>query len=159
MLFRSGFQLDLLAEIGIRRIEVTAGSYLSALERLREIAYGLMIALDGQTSEIIEAAHQRLRRPRYLRHGSPHQARMADQFLRNSAAVNRSDPRFAAVQRLVDQAVDNSAQLKGRDAAAMQAAADQMRQDVANRIRTGALDIVGDGETKSRSGGLGNVVG
>ena len=48
---------------------------------------------------------------------------------------------------------------KGRDAAAMQAAADQMRQDVANRIRTGALDIVGDGETKSRSGGLGNVVG
>ena len=155
----AGFQLDLLAEIGIRRIEVTAGSYLSALERLREIAYGLMIALDGQTIEAIEAADRRLRQPRYVRRGSPHQARMADQFLRNSAAVNRSDPRFVAAQRLVDQAVDKSAQLKGRDAAAMQAVADQMRQDVANRIRTGALDIAGDGKTTSSSGVLVNVAG
>lgn len=155
----AGFQLDLLAEIGVRRIEVSAASYLSALERIREIAYGLMIALDGQTNETIEAANRRLRRPRYLRRGSPHQARMADQFLRNSAATNRSDPRFAAAQQLVDQAVNKSAQLKGRDAAAMQAAADQMRQDVANRIRTGALDIAGDGETTSPSEVLGNVAG
>ncbi len=155
----AGFQLDLLAEIGVRRIEVSAGSSLLALERLREIAYGLMIALDGQATQTIEAAHQRLRRPRYLRHGSPHQARMVDQFLRNGAAVNRSDPRFAAAQRLVDQAVDKSAQLKGRDAAAMQAAADQMRQDVANRIRTGALDIACDSETKSPPEALGNVAG
>ena len=146
----AGFQLGLLGGIGVRRIEVIARPDQSALERIREIAYGLMIALGGQPRDSVEDANWRLLRPHYVRYGSPHQARMADQFLRNSAALNRSDPRFAAAQRMVDRAGGSSAQLKGRDAAAMHAVTEHLRRGVANRIRTGEVDIGGDGEVTSR---------
>lgn len=137
------FQRDLLAKLNVRRFEVIVRPDQSALERIRELGYGLMIALDCQSHESVEAAHRQLRMPHFVGHGSPHQARMADQFLRQSAAANRSDPRFAAVQRLVDDAGDAVAQMKGRDTAAIHQAAEHMRQGVANRIRTGEIDISG----------------
>jgi fido (protein-threonine AMPylation protein) len=144
------FQVKLLAEIGVRRIEVINRPDQSALERIREIAYGMMIAIDSQPSEIVEAAYRRLLQPRYLGNGSPHQARMADQFLKNSAVINRSDLRFATAQRLVDKASDAVAQMKGRDTAAMHEATKQMRLDIANRIRTGEMEIGSEREVTSQ---------
>jgi fatty acid/phospholipid biosynthesis enzyme len=110
----------------------------------------MMIAIDSQPSEIVEAAYRRLLQPRYLGNGSPHQARMADQFLKNSAVINRSDLRFATAQRLVDKASDAVAQMKGRDTAAMHEATKQMRLDIANRIRTGEMEIGSEREVTSQ---------
>jgi fido (protein-threonine AMPylation protein) len=135
------FQLGLLGQLGIRRFEVIAHADQTALEQVREIAYGLMIALDALPRDAIETAHQRLLRPQYSGLGSPHQERMADQFLQNSAVVNRSDPRFAAAQGLVDKAGGSIAEMRGRDTVAIHAAVEQIRLDIANRIRTGEMDI------------------
>lgn len=143
------FQLGLLGALGERRIEVNLRPGMSARERVREIAYGLMIALDALPRESVLAAGWKWRRPHYAGRGSPHQARMADQFLRNNAALNRSDPRFAAAQRLVDQAGESAAQIRGRDPAAMEKTAATMRRHIADQIRSGALEISGKGKAAS----------
>lgn len=132
------FQIALLSDIGFGKIDILVDSSHSALERVREIGYGLLVGIVQQPIVVIESALRRLKRGRYARGGSPHLDRMADQFLRNSPSANREDSRFSALQREADEIARNTSLLEGRDPVPLNMVVEQLRQQIAAQIRTGA---------------------
>jgi fido (protein-threonine AMPylation protein) len=131
------FQLDLLESTSFGKIEVVSHQSQGALERVREIGYGLMIGILQQPEAAIIAAIRNLARRRYAKSGSPHLDRMADQFLQNNRYANENDPRFAALQHMLDESVRNAAILEGGDASTMAALVETLRHKLSERIRRG----------------------
>jgi cell filamentation protein len=133
------FQLTILEQIGFTRIEPVINPKQSAFERVKEIAAAIAIGINQQPRGVIERASRNLYRPLYLSGASPHQDRLAAEFLKNTAAANRADPRFMAAQSIVDDAATAAACEATRDPDAILAAANTARTEVARKIRLGGL--------------------
>lgn len=137
------FQLDLLDATNFGKIEVVSHGAQSALERVREIGYGLMIGIVQQPEATIIDAIRNLARRRYANGGSPHLDRMAEQFLRNDRFDNQNDPRFASLQLMLDESERNAAILEGGDAATIGALIMKLRHSLSERIRRGEAGPAG----------------
>jgi hypothetical protein len=133
------FQLAVLAETGFDPIEPCVKPGQSALERVREIAAAISIGINQQPRGIIEHAARAPHRPLYVPGASPYQDRLAAEFLANTAATNRADPRFAKAQAMVDDAATAAAADATRNPQAILAAANAARVEVARKIRLGEL--------------------
>lgn len=131
------FQLDLLEATSFGKIEVVSHESQGALERVREIGYGLMVGIVQQPEAAIIEAIRNLARRRYAKGGSPHLDRMADQFLSNSRVANENDPRFASLQFMLDESLRNAMILEGGDASTMASLVEILRHDLSERIRRG----------------------
>ena len=133
------FQIAVLAQTGFDPIEPCVSPKQSALERVREIAAAISIGINQQPRGIVERADRAIHRPLYVPGASPHQDRLAAEFLRNTATTNRADPRFAAAQAMVDEAATTAAFDATRNPQVLLAAANAARIDVARKIRLGEL--------------------
>jgi cell filamentation protein len=133
------FMAALLEAAHVHKIEGVFSDGQSALERVNEITAAMIMAINMLPSDVVDAAAGQLALSRYPEGGSPHQDRLADQFLRNSALTNRLDPRFAPAQRYVDAIAAQSRELAGRQAAEIEAIVEQRRQLAASRIRVGDM--------------------
>jgi cell filamentation protein len=133
------FQLTILEHTGFDRIEPVINPQQSAFERVQEIAAAIAIGLNQQPRGVIERAAHTVQQPFYSAGASPHQDRLAAEFLRNTAATNRADPRFAAAQAIVDNAATAAAADATRNPEAILAAANAARTEVARKIRLGEL--------------------
>ncbi len=136
------FQADLLIAVGVEAIEGVFHKAQTPAERVREIANALIMEISRQSRSRIEAASRTLRRPFYLPGGSPHQDRLAAEFLRNSATDNLADIRFATAQRSVDAAVAAISLDMGFDPSQLEAITDNAREEAAQRIREGDMSGV-----------------
>jgi hypothetical protein len=133
------FQLTILEQTGFKRIEPVINPQQSAFERVKEIAAAIAIGINQQPRGVIERASRSLHRPFYIPGASPHQDRLAVEFLKNTAAANRADPRFMAAQAIVDAAAAAAACEATRDPDVILAAANAARTEVARKIRLGGL--------------------
>jgi fido (protein-threonine AMPylation protein) len=133
------FQLGILEQIGIDRIEPCIHVGQSALERVREITAAIAIGMNQRPRAVIERAARQLNPAAHSPGASPHQDRLAAEFLANNAAANRADPRFAAAQSAVDRAAAAAAADATRDGDAITAAALIAKNEMAQKIRLGGL--------------------
>lgn len=140
------FMAALLEVANVQKIEGVFSDGQSALERVNEITAAMIMAINTLPADIIDSAAGQLVLTRYPAGGSPHQDRLADQFLHNSALTNRLDPRFAAAQRYVDAVAGESRERAGRQAGEIEAIVEQRRQFAANRIRAGDMLVRGAGD-------------
>jgi cell filamentation protein len=139
------FQLELLETLGTAKILAVIHDAQSPLEIVREIATAVLIALSEHSPSAIAQASLALDRPIYPVGGSPHQDRLAAEFLANDPQDNLTDPRFASAQRLVDKAVSAASRSSGGNVKQINIATAKARADIAVRIRNG--DVFGKGET------------
>jgi cell filamentation protein len=133
------FQLGLLESLGTSKILAVIHDSQSPLEIIREIATAVLIELIEYPQIAIAQASLALNRPAYPVGGSPHQDRLATEFLANSAQDNLADPRFATAQRLVDKAISAASRSSGGNAKYISAATKKARTDIAARIRKGDM--------------------
>jgi Fic/DOC family len=133
------FQLMILEQTGFDRIEPVINPQQSAFERVKEIAAAIAIGINQQPRSVIEYAGRNLHQPFFLPGASPHQDRLATEFLRNTAVANRADPRFARAQAIVDDAATAAACDATRNPEVILAAANAARTEVARKIRLGGL--------------------
>lgn len=131
------FQLGVLQTLGASKILAVIHDSQSPLEMVREIAAAVLIELSEYPQTAIAQASLALNRPAYPLGGSPHQDRLAVEFLANTAEDNLADPRFATVQRLVDKATSGASRASGGNAKYINAATEKARSDIAARIRRG----------------------
>lgn len=135
------FQLEILRALDVAKIRVLIDPAHSALEIIREVAAAIVIALHSQPQPLIEQlalSHSALACPPGV---SPHNERMALTFLRNSAAVNRADPRFAALQNELDVLGVSESVIGGINAKQLAERTSQARLGAAARIRAGAITL------------------
>jgi cell filamentation protein len=116
------FQLGVLQALGASKILAVIHDSQSPLETVREIATAVLIELNEYPQAAIAQASLTIGRPAYPLGGSPHQDRLAAEFLANSAQANLADPRFATAQRLVDKAVSAVSRSSGGNAKQINAA-------------------------------------
>ena len=135
------FQLEMLQALGASKILAVIHDSQSPLETVREIAVAMLIELNEYPRTAIAQASLRLDRPVYPIGGSPHQDRLAAEFLANTPEDNQADPRFAAAQRLVERAVSAASRSSGGNIKQTNAATEKARTDIAARIRRG--DVFG----------------
>lgn len=133
------FQLGVLQTLGASKILAVIHDSQSPLETVREIAAAALIELSEYPQTAIAEASLALNRPAYPLGGSPHQDRLAVEFLANAPEDNLADPRFATVQRLVDKATSGASRASGGKAKHINAATKKARTDVAARIRRGDM--------------------
>lgn len=131
------FQLELLASLGANKLLAVIHEGQSPLETVREIATAVLIELNEYPQAAIAQASLAIGCPAYPIGGSPHQDRLAAEFLANSAQDNLADPRFATAQRLVDKAISAASQSSGGNVKQINAAIQKARTDIAARIRAG----------------------
>ena len=131
------FQLGVLQALGASKILAVIHDSQSPLETVREIAAAALIELSEYPQTAIAQASLALNRPAYPLGGSPHQDRLATEFLANSPEDNQADPRFATAQRLVERAISAASQSSGGNAKHINAATKKARTDIAARIRRG----------------------
>ena len=131
------FQIRMLASLGTSKILVVIHEGQSPLELCREIATAVLIELGEYPQPAVVQASVALDGPAHSAGGSPHQDRLAAEFLANSAHDNLADPRFAAAQRAVDRAVANASRASGGNSKHINAAIAKARSDIAARIRKG----------------------
>lgn len=148
----------LLEAANVHKIEGVFSNGQSALERVNEITAAMIMAINTLPPDIIESAAGQLALAHYPAGGSPHQDRLADQFLRNSALTNRLDPRFAPAQRYVDAVASESRALAGRQAAEIEAIVEQRRLHAATLIRAGDMLMRGDGKVEWKQGSSGEAI-
>ncbi|MEK6637305.1 MAG: hypothetical protein AABY88_04395, partial [Pseudomonadota bacterium] len=127
------------AAVGVKKIEGVFSADQSALERVHEITAAMIMAINIHPSDQIEGASLDLQSVQFAAGHSPHQDRLAAQFLRNSSVTNRLDPRFAVAQRLVDAASAQAAAMAGRDFIEMERLIDETRNIAAALIRSGDM--------------------
>ena len=131
------FQLGVLQALGASKILAVIHDSQSPLEMVREIATAVLIEMNEYPQTAIAQASLTLNRPAYPIGGSPHQDRLAKEFLANSAQDNLADPRFATAQRLVERAVAAASRASGGNAKQINAATEKARTEIAARIRRG----------------------
>jgi cell filamentation protein len=133
------FQLAMLSDLGIGKILAVIHDAQSPLETVREIAAAVLIALSEHSPSAIAQAGIAAGRPAYPIGGSPHQGRMAEEFLANSHQDNLADPRFVTAQRLVDRAAADASRLSGGNINYINAATAKARANIAALIRDGDM--------------------
>ena len=133
------FQLEVLASLGVSKLLAVVHDDQSPLEIVREIATAVLIELNEYPQTAIVQASLAHNRPTYPIGGSPHQDRLAAEFLANSTQDNLADPRFATAQRLVDKAISAASLSSGGNVKQINAAAEKTRTDIAARIRRGDM--------------------
>ena len=131
------FQLGVLQALGASKILAVIHDSQSPLEMVREIATAVLIELNEYPQTAIVQASLTHNRPAYPIGGSPHQDRLAAEFLANTPQDNLADLRFATAQRLVERAVAAASRANGGNAKQINAAIQKARTDVAARIRRG----------------------
>jgi cell filamentation protein len=131
------FMAALLVELGHGKIRPVLFDAQSPLERVREIAAAMLMAIHtyarGRVEQVILGLHSPLD-PEDM--GSDND-RLAALFLANSAAANRRTAGLIAPQRLLDAIISKASKGEGRDPRAVQADIEQARQNIATRIRAG----------------------
>lgn len=133
------FQADLLEACGYAQITPALTPEQSPLEIVREIAAAILVGLNQQPVAKLE---QLMRSPELLSRqarGSPHQERLAHEFLYNLASENQKDPRYASWQRFVDEAASRVRTLCGGDPMKIAAETKATRLHAADRIRHGDM--------------------
>jgi cell filamentation protein len=133
------FQLRVLQALGASKLLAVIHDQQSPLEMVREIAAAVLIALSEHSPSIVAQASLMLDRPIYPVGGSPHQDRLAAEFLANTPEDNQADPRFAAAQRLVDKAISGASRSSGGNVKQINAATAKARANIAARIRKGDM--------------------
>ena len=141
------FQLDLLDAINTGKIRALIHEAQSPLERVREVATAISIAIHEHPAAQIETLCDQLYTPPCAPGISPHDERMARQFLSNLSAQNRIDPRFAEAQRLVDALVLVETMTNNATSEPVGEAFAKARDSVAQRIRTGEINLLPSAET------------
>lgn len=137
------FQLAVLGDLGIGKILAVIHDAQSPLETVREIAAAVLIALSEHSPSAIAQAGLAVDRPAYPIGGSPHQSRLAAEFLANSPQDNLADPRFTSAQRLVDRAAADASRSSGGNIKHINAATAKARADMAARIGDGDAFEIG----------------
>ena len=135
------FMVRLLASAGVKKIEGVFSDTQSPLERVHEITAAMIMAIHAQPLDVIEDASLNLQSVRFESGHSPHQDRLAAQFLRNSGTTNRLDPRFAAAQRLVDGVSADVSAMVSRDVTEIERLIDETRNIAAALIRSGDMGM------------------
>jgi cell filamentation protein len=133
------FQLAVLQALGASKLLAVVHNRQSPLETVREIAVAMLIELSDYNPTSIAQAGIALNRAAYPIGGSPHQDRVAAEFLANDRLVNLADPRFATAQRLVDKAVADASRASGGKAKQINTATAKASAGVAARIRSGDM--------------------
>lgn len=133
------FQLEVLESLGANKLLAVIHEGQSPLEVVREIATAVVIELNEYPQTAIAQASLTLNRSPYLIGGSPHQDRLAAEFLANSAQANLADPRFTTAQRLVDKAISAASRSSGGNTKQIGDATEKARADIAARIRHGDM--------------------
>jgi cell filamentation protein len=136
------FQLDLLEAVNAGKIRALLSDIQSSLERVREVAAAIGIAVTEQPAAQIESLSNQLYTPPCAAGISPHDERMARQFLTNLSTQNRADPRFVEAQRMVDAIMLIDLMTTGVDRKPENDSAANARQIVADRIRTGEIILI-----------------
>ena len=136
------FQLALLDAISTEKIRALIHEAQSPLERVREVATAIYIAVNERPAAQIETLCDQLYIPPCAVGISPHDERMARRFLANLSAQNRIDPRFAEVQRLVDAMVLVETMTNGTRGDFADEAFSNARHSVAERIRAGEINLL-----------------
>lgn len=142
------FMAGLLATLGVKKIEGVFNDSQSALERVREITAAMIMAINAQPPDAVEQASLNFQSVRFQNGHSPHQDRLAAQFLRNSGTTNRLDPRFAAAQRLVDGVSADVSAMVSRDVTEIERLIDETRNIAAALIRSGDMGMSGYAKAK-----------
>jgi cell filamentation protein len=136
------FQLTLLEGLSAGKIRALLHSEQSPLEIVREIAAAVSIEINAYPRARIETLCDQLYTPPFGAGVSPHDERMAREFLANLSAQNRIDPRFAEAQRMVDALVLVETMASGVEGDHMAEAVTNARHSVAERIRAGEIDLM-----------------
>ncbi|MEK6637907.1 MAG: hypothetical protein AABY88_07460 [Pseudomonadota bacterium] len=131
------FQLGVLQALGASKLLAVTHDEQSSGEIVREIAVAMLIALNEYSPTSITQASATFDHRAYPIGGSPHQDRLAAEFLANDPQGNLADPRFATAQRLVDKAVSAASRSSGGNVKQISTAAEKARADIAARIRKG----------------------
>lgn len=122
-----------------------ASDHPCALERVNEISLARIMAIYTLQPDNMESAAGQLALSRYPAGRSPHQDRLADQFLRNSALTNRLDPRFTRPSLML-----TPLQARASNALAVRPLrskpSSNKAQHAANSIRAGDMLVRGEGE-------------
>ena len=144
------FQAAMLDAINFGAITPAISAEDSALERVREIGTAISVGIAQQTRGSLEFLIETVRVPEYSVRGSPHQDRLAAQFLSNTAEQNHADPRLAACQRAVDDISAKAKRNRTSNPKRVAAKIDQTRREIAARIRSGDM-MVADVRTDSNA--------
>jgi cell filamentation protein len=136
------FQLELLEALSSGKIRALLSDEQGPLEIVREVAAAVSIEMNAYPRGRIETLCNQLYTPPVRAGVSPHDERMAREFLTNLSAQNRVDPRFAEAQRMVDALVLAETMASGVEGDHMAEAVTNARATVAERIRTGAIDLL-----------------
>lgn len=131
------FQAALLVELGQRKIRILRASDQSALERVREIAAAIIVAVNTYPRGRVDHAALHLHKPLDPEEAGSANDRRAALFLANTPAANRRTAGLIAPQRVLDQIISTAGKDDGRDSRAVQAKIEQARQNIAARIRAG----------------------
>jgi cell filamentation protein len=131
------FQAALLVELGHGKVRTMLGDAHGPLERLREIAAAIIIAINTYPRRRVEQVALHLHKPLDPEDAGSHNDRRAALFLANSAAANRRTAGLIAPQRALDAFITKAGKNNGRDQSSVQSRIEQARQAIAARIRTG----------------------
>jgi cell filamentation protein len=136
------FQLDILNAINTGKIRALIHDAQTPLECVREVATAIGIAVNEHPAAQIETLCDQLYTPPCAPGISPHDERMARQFLANLSAKNRIDRRFGEAQRFVDALVLVETMTSSVSDEQRREAAAKARDSVAQRIRTGEINLL-----------------
>lgn len=130
------YQSHLLIYLGQRDVDAVISDKQTPLQRVREIGAALATRINAQQPAQVQRAVRSLERPVLPPGQSPAHDRLADLFLKNAAEQNRSDPRLAGAQAIVDQVQAVSRQ-RGDGPRLMEGTIDAARTSIAANIRAG----------------------
>lgn len=130
------YQSHLLIYLGQRDVDAVISDKQTALQRVREIGAALASRINAQQPAQVQRAVRSLERPVLPPGQSPAHDRLSDLFLKNAAEQNRSDPRLAGAQAIVDHVQAVSRQ-RGDGPRLMEGAIDAARTSIAANIRAG----------------------
>jgi cell filamentation protein len=133
------FQAAMLDAINFGTITPAVHGEQSALERVREIATSILVGIAQQPRGQLEYLIETVYVPEYTVRGSPHQDRLATQFLTNTAEQNHADQRFAACQRAVDEIVAKIKRTRAANLERIATESKRARRAIALRIRSGDM--------------------
>jgi cell filamentation protein len=133
------FQVALLSAINYGTITPAIHNDQNPLGYVREIAAAIIAAIGQQPRLNLEYLIETVHVPMYSGGGSPHQDRLASQFLNHTQEQNYADQRFAACQRAVDEKMAKSKHVRKTDLDRMATQYDRACRSVAARIRVGDM--------------------
>lgn len=131
------FMLLLLVELGHGKIRPVLSDTQSALDRMREFAAAMLMAIHTYPRGRVEQMILGLQCPLDPDDAGSERDRLAALFLANSAAANRRTAGLIAPQRILDATIRSAGEGEGRDRQTVEADIEQARQSIAARIRAG----------------------